>query len=98
MAQFDAYLLPDSTWVVSVQSDLLPIYATTLVVPLVTPDDDAAAMARLNLILKVSGRRLVLAPQLASALPTRLLGSAKTSLAGYEYEIKAALDMLISGY
>ena len=39
MAQFDVFALPDGTWVVDVQSDLLAIYDTR-VVPLVPPDAD----------------------------------------------------------
>ena len=41
---------------------------------------------------------MILATHLAGALPRRSLGQPHVSLATYEYEIKAALDMLISGF
>jgi toxin CcdB len=98
MAQFDVHVLADGTTAINIQSDLLGGYRTTLVAPLPSADDLGMPPSRLHPSFRVDARRLLLAPQLASAVPSRVLGPATVSLAEHEYAIKAALDMVISGY
>jgi toxin CcdB len=97
MAQFDVFKLPDGEWVVAVQSDMLDVADTVVVVPLVAPDHDATAADRLNPLLEVAGERRLLATQLIGAVNRRALSRSIGSLIADEYVIKTALDLLISG-
>ncbi len=82
----------------NVQSDIVPSYGTTFVVPLIQPDDEAIVPSRLNPMLTIDGAPRILATQLASAVPSRVLGRSGLSLAAHHLVIKAAFDMLISGF
>lgn len=97
MPQFDVHQLRAGELVVDVQSDLIGIWETRLVVPLISPDGNATPTRRLNPEFRLNGDRRILATQLAAAMRRRELGDPIASLAHHEYEIKAALDMLISG-
>lgn len=97
MAQFDVYRLGE-TLVVDVQSDFIQAYGTRLVIPLVDPSEDAQKVSRLSPELTVDGRTWLLATPLTAAVVRRELGQPVASLRAHEYVIKAALDMLISGF
>lgn len=98
MAQFDVHVLPDGTTVINLQSDLLFGYPTTLVAPLLPEDALPVARSRMHPMFQIDGERLLLAPHLASAVPSRSLGRVKASLGDHDYAIKGALDMVVSGY
>ena len=98
MAQFDVYVLPDGLHVVDIQSDLIRTTGTRLVIPLIEIDEDAGVVDRLTPRLPLDNGDVLLATHLATAVLTRQLRTPIGSLAEHDYEIKIALDMLISGY
>ena len=98
MAQFDVFALPDGTWVVDVQSDLLAIYDTRVVIPLVPPDADVSAIHRLHPTYPINGEDQLLATQLISVVYRRMLGPPIGSLDAHYTTISAAIDKLVGGY
>ena len=96
MAQFDVYRVRGGGLVIDCQSDLLDNLPTRFVVPLRA--EDSSVMRRFNPILQVEGRDLAMVTQLAGAIAVRDIVGIVASAAPHEYDIKAALDMLISGY
>jgi toxin CcdB len=86
-------------YLLNVQSDLLDVLQTRVVVPLAVPEVlSGKAAQRLNPTFEVEGRRVVmLTPELAG-IPTRLLGSLVMSLEPERERIIAALDFLILGW
>jgi len=98
MAQFDVYRTREGALVVDCQSDLLSSYNTRIVAPLLEPQDNLPVMTRLNPRLRVGEQEHVLMIEFLAAVPVSSLGASVTSLIQHEYAIKAALDMLISGF
>lgn len=99
MAKFDVYRLKGSNaCVLDCQADLLEGLNTRFVVPLLPEDEAPKPAARLNPIVEVDGRRLVMVTQFAAAVPVRELGDMVVSLANEQDVIGYALDMLISGF
>lgn len=98
MAQFDVFHLRDGVLVVDVQSDLIAIAGTRFVIPIIPPDEDARPSHRLNPELVFREVTYVLATHIAGAVAVSALGNPLGSVLKYEYAIKSALDMLISGY
>ncbi len=98
MAQFDVYRTPNGELVLDCQSDLLKTYNSRVVAPLLELHESLPMMPRLNPRFKIGGEERVLMIEFLAAVPTASLGPPVTSLAEHEYTIKAALDMLISGF
>ncbi|USU03727.1 CcdB family protein [Sphingomonadaceae bacterium OTU29MARTA1] len=98
MAQFDVYLLRDTTYVVDVQSPLASVHATRLVIPLIAPDADASPTSRLNPLLTLDGQQWVLATHFASTVDASTLKAPVASLAHEEWAIKGAIDFLTGGF
>ncbi|MEG3163570.1 CcdB family protein [Sphingomonas sp. PB2P19] len=98
MAQFDVFVLPDGTWVVDVQSDLLAIYNTRVVIPLIPPDADVSVIHRLHPSFDINGENRLLATQLISVVYRRILGPPIGSLETQYTTITAAIDKLVGGY
>lgn len=104
MAQFDVHSNRDAEsrkrfpFLLDVQSDVLGVLATRVVVPLADRDTVPVPPAeRLMPAFEVDGRRVVmLTPQIAG-VPKAALGAAVASLAHLRHEIVAALDVLVSG-
>ncbi|HMT43330.1 MAG TPA: CcdB family protein [Chakrabartia sp.] len=98
MAQFDVHKLPGKGGlVVNCQSDFLSDYETRFVIPLFAVETGAIPASRLNPRLIVEGRAMLLYTQYGGAVKRTALGPAIASLDADHLEIKAALDMLISG-
>ncbi|SFP54274.1 CcdB family protein [Sphingomonas rubra] len=97
MAQFDVCTLPDGEWVVVVQADVVALVETTVIVPLLPSDQQPASVRRLHPRLEIASEERILATHLISAVRRRALSAPFASLAAYEYEIKGALDLLVSG-
>ncbi len=97
MAQFDVYELPGGSWGVDVQSDMIGVADTVVVVPLVVPDPTLKTIRRLNPELVIDGERRVFMAQLLTAVRRPPPSKCIASLAAQEYEIKGALDLLVSG-
>lgn len=98
MAQFDVFWTRDGAMVLDCQSDLLSSYNSRVVIPLLEPHPSLPAMARLNPRLKIGEEERQLMTEFMAAVPVTALKGPITSLRHEEYRIKAALDMLISGY
>ena len=98
MAQFDLYRLVDGTYVVDCQADTLQPFATRFVVPLEPVLEGAVLTPRLHPRFEINGEEHVLLTHFAAALMKRELKHHAGSLIAHEYEIKAALDLLISGF
>jgi toxin CcdB len=84
--------------VIDVQSDLLEPFGTRVVVPLIGREHAPQAPRRLNPVLVVEGRPLILATHLIGAVPAAELGPPLGSLAGERDAIRDALDMLFVGF
>ena len=83
---------------VDVQSDLIEILNTRVVVPLMPPGRAPKPARRLNPVFDVAGAPVVFVAQYIAALPTAALGPSAGSLAHARDEIRAALDMLSLGF
>ncbi len=104
MGQFDVYRNANPAtraripYLLDVQSDLLDILATRVVVPLCKPEVLKGKLAeRLNPLLEVEGRRMVmLTPELAG-VSRKALGEPVGNLAHERASIIAALDLVFTG-
>ena len=96
MAQFDVYRVRGGVLGLDCQSDLFDQLPMRFVVPLRA--DERIAMQRLTPILTINGERLVMLTPLGRGIDRRDIQATICNLADQEVEIKAALDVLISGF
>jgi len=98
MACFDLHRT-DGGLVVDVQSDLINILATRVVVPLLPRGGSPDRAQRLNpvFVLPEAGE-VALFPQFIATLPRAALGSPVGSLEPERDRIRTALDMLFLGF
>ena len=96
MARFDVYR-GGGTFLLDCQADVLNHLDTRFVVPLL-PAGETPQAARLNPIFDLNGEAVVMATQLASAVPARELREQVASLVGEHDRIMNAFDMLLTGY
>ena len=96
MAQFDVYRVRGNVLVIDCQSDLLAGLPTRFVVPL--RPIDTVALKRLTPTFVIDGAALTMITPLARAINVRDIEDTVTTLDAAQLEIKAALDMLISGF
>lgn len=99
MARFDVYPNPVGPgWLLDVQTDLLEIIGTRVVVPLLPAKAAKVATARLNPEFEIEGERAVMVTQALAAVPTTALHERRTNLADHHAKIAGALDMLFLGF
>jgi toxin CcdB len=99
MAQFDVLRTRGGALVLDCQSDLLELLETRFVVPLRREGVEAPrASQRLTPIFEIAGERYVMVTPLARGIDRQDIEGFVTSLATHEYEIKGALDFLVSGF
>jgi toxin CcdB len=98
MARLCAHRLPDGSWVLDCQADLLDHLTTRLVVPLIPIADVGTPMARLNPLFEIEGETLVMMTQFAGAVPAGSLERPALPLHDHQGAIAAALDMLLVGF
>jgi toxin CcdB len=96
LAQFDVYRVRGNVLVIDCQSDLLADFPTRFVVPL--RQTDSVALKRLTPTFTIDGETLTMMTPLARAIDVRDIEETVATLDPAQFEIKAALDMLISGY
>ena len=96
MAQFDVYRVRGNVLVVDCQADLLRDLPTRLVAPLRPADPNAPD--RLIPIVEIDGKRLAMMTPLVRSIAVRDIEGTVANLTTEEVRIKAALDMLISGF
>ena len=103
MAQFDVSrnTNPASSSVIpyllDVQSDLLGVLSTRVVVPLVLATEMGKAAQTLNPQFEIENAAVVMSTAEISGVPCRSLGEKVTSLQARREEIIAALDLLFTG-
>lgn len=99
MARFDVYKNPEASgYLLDVQANLLGNLNTRVVVPLLPQSAAPAAAARLNPIVNVQGKNVVMVTQFMAAVPTTLLKTPLLNLEPSRNEITAALDFLFQGF
>jgi toxin CcdB len=99
MACFDVHAAAqDGVLLVDVQSDLIDILNTRVVVPLMPPDRAPLPARRLNPTLTFRAAPLIFAAQYIAALPGAELGPPLGTLEAERDPIRAALDMLFLGF
>ncbi|RXD05288.1 plasmid maintenance protein CcdB [Sphingomonas sp. UV9] len=96
MAQFDVYRIRGNVLAIDCQSDLLSDLRTRFVVPLRAVE--TVIFKRLTPSFTIDGEVLTMVTPLARAIDVRDIEDTITSLDAEQFEIKAALDMLISGF
>jgi len=89
----------DIPFLLDVQSDLLAILGTRVVVPLYRKQvAGPQAMTRLTPLLRFQGQELVaMVPELAG-IPQRRLGPVLGNLASARAELLQAIDLLLTGF
>ena len=104
MAQFDVYRNASPATrarvpcLLDVQSDLLDVLATRVVVPLCKPEVLKGKPAeRLNPVFEIEGRRMVLLTPELAGVSRKALGERIANLADRRDAIIAALDLVITG-
>ena len=90
------YRVRGNVLVVDCQSDLLSDLQTRFVVPL--RRTEAVIVKRLTPSVTIDGENLTMITTLARAIDVRDIEETVATLDAAQFEIKAALDMLISGY
>lgn len=98
MAQFDLFWTDEGELLLDCQANLLARYNSRIVVPLLELHPGLPALSRLNPRFMIAGRERQMMTEFLSAVPLRSLKNPAGSLRNEEYRIKAALDMLVSGY
>ncbi len=103
MAQFDVYANPNLDtnqtvpYLLDVQSNLLGLLATRVVVPLVRHVVMPRPARHLNPVFEVQGERVVMSTAELAGVPTQALGEKVDALPAQRDVIIRALDFLISG-
>lgn len=98
MQQFDVVRLRSGARVVILQSDLMDHLPTRLVAPLIAVADAPSVLPRLNPVVSVEGADHIVAVHLAATISVMQIVETIRSLAAHEFAIKAAIDLLISGF
>ncbi len=103
MAQFDIHrnLNPDTKklfpYLLNLQSDLLEVIATRVVVPLAREEAIGKPAQKLNPRFSVEGATLIMNAAEIAGVPKRILGEAVGSASHRRGEVIAALDVLFTG-
>ena len=98
MTQFDVYHIVGQGLVVDCQNDLFDDLGSRIVAPLREPEDPAVSRSRLNPLVTLDGESYRVATQFLRAVYARRLTDRVGSLRHHEYDIKGAIDLLISGF
>jgi len=105
MARFDVYPNPGAQatttpYLLDVQSDLLDVLDTRVVIPMRVLDHfpKVRLPARLTPVVSIADRDYLLETPMMGAIPRRVLKSPVASLADEREKITAALDFLYQGF
>lgn len=104
MARFDVYANPDPAdrrsipYFLDVQSDHLGALETRVVVPLYTSGRFAGNVRRLNPVLDVADKTVVMDTASIGAIPMADLRRPVANLADHQFDIQDALDTLFGAY
>lgn len=97
MAQFHVYRLPDGMAVLDLQTDLIET-GTRVVAPLLPVTLDLPAIRRLEPVFELGEVPLALHTAELAAVPAHLLTVSVADLREHQDTIRAALDMVFSGF
>lgn len=103
MAQFDVYANPSESaekgipFVVVLQSDLLDVLATRLVMPLATLEFADKVPEKLCPSVMVNGQKLRALAHYAAPVPVRSLRQMVGNLSSQSHLLIAAMDVVLSG-
>jgi len=103
MAQFDVHRNANRSrreeipYLLDVQTDLLDVLATRVVVPLVAVSVMKEAARHLNPRFRIENHWVVMSTAELAGVPVKSLGGKVASLKSHRDDIVAALDFLISG-
>ena len=98
MARFDVCRTDaDAPLLLDIQTDLLSGLNTRVVVPLLPAGNAPPPIRYLNPVFEIGGAPYVMATQVLSAVPERLLAERVTSLSDAADTITRATDMLMQG-
>lgn len=81
-----------------VQNDILDIFGSRVVVPLVPGSKFTMLIARLNPEFHVDNRSYIMLTQQIATVATSALGAPVASLKQHQHEITTALNMLFQGF
>ncbi|MCO6391202.1 plasmid maintenance protein CcdB [Aliihoeflea aestuarii] len=98
MGRHDIYRLADGSFVLDVQSSLLDIIGSRVVIPLLPANSTPRKLPRLHPVFDVEGTSYLCATHLISAMPEAELTVRVATLSANADEITAALDMLFQGF
>jgi len=99
MARYDVYRNPEGAgYLLDVQSDLLQVLSTRVVVPLLPEDAAPMPAKRLNPVFVINDDTFVLLPQFIATLPASAVGNSVGTLKEHFAEITDALDMVFQGF
>ncbi len=100
MSQFDVYAetLKPGRYVLNVQSDLLEALAFRVVIPLFPYSPALSPIGRLNPIIEVDGKKLVLMTHLIAPIPVKSLGPIVAKMNAEIDVVSNSLDMLLKGF
>ncbi|MDE2406524.1 MAG: CcdB family protein [Xanthomonadaceae bacterium] len=103
MSQFCVYANADAAsrrtipyWL-NVQSDLIHIAESRVVVPLISPQQAGRLLHGLMPLLDVAGKRMVMDTAQITNVPMQMLGRQEADLSAERLTIVAALDFLTHG-
>lgn len=98
MAKHDLFPMPNGQgYLLDVQSDLLDVFGSRVVIPVVPERLFPRPSRVLNPVVEVGGVRHVLVTQSLAAVPTASLKGAVANLSARSNELTLALDMLFQG-
>lgn len=92
----ESLLEPDVAYL-DVQADLFSGFKTRVVVPMVGPNEGSGTVTRLNPILTIDGRDMLMLTQALVALPISALGRVMDNLEHERDKVVNALDLLLTG-
>ncbi|MEO3389114.1 CcdB family protein [Mesorhizobium sp. CAU 1741] len=99
MAKLQVFENPDGQgFLLDVQSDLIEVLGTRVVVPLLPAGAIPPAIPRLHPQIDIGGELYVMATQLISAVPTEILAKPMPHQSIDQDQVTAALDMLFQGF
>ena len=98
MAQYDVHRLESGGLVLDCQADAVSdLVSTRFVVPLFDPVTVPQTMKNLHPLLRLQDTTVLMATQLATAVPAKDLSPPIANIEGQRYAILNALDFLITG-
>ena len=99
MARFQLFANPENEGLLlDVQSDLIDVVQTRVVIPLLPAEHVPPAVPRLHPMFDVGDQRYVMATHLIATVPSTLLLEPRGDLSQHHDAVTAALDMLFQGF